>query len=116
MSESQSMTRPISIQELRAVVFKGRESWVVQCLEFDIAAQAPTLETLPVHLARALLAEIEHSQRRGEVPFTRLPRAPKKYWDMVPGATEEDRDAWRTFLPSFVDNRLSILRAESAPA
>ncbi len=113
MAES-SFTGSISIEELRAVVFKGRESWVVQCLEFDIAAQAPSLEALPVRLARALLAEIEFSQQRGEEPFSRLPRAPEKYWDMVPGATEEDREAWRPFLPGFVDNRLSILRAESA--
>jgi hypothetical protein len=114
MAKPSFTTGPIAVQSLRAVVFKGRESWVVQCLEYDIAAQAPSLEALPVRLARALLAEIEFSQQRGEVPFSTLPRAPEKYWDMVPGATEEDRDAWRPFLPGFVDDRLSILRAASA--
>ena len=37
----------MAMQQLRVVVFQEEGAWVAQCLEYDIGAQAPDLNTLP---------------------------------------------------------------------
>lgn len=102
-------------RQLRVVVFKGRKSWVAQCLEYDIAAQSADLETLPFQLARAILAEIELSRSQGVEPFSKLPPAPERYAALVPGARQEDQRSWRNLLPGFLSG-LNVLRAELGTA
>ena len=95
--------------EFRVVVFRGFTKWVAQCLERDIAAQADTLSELPAKLARALAAEIQFSEERGEPAFELLPSAPVRYFAMWEGANEvADPGPWTSvpveILPKLADN------------
>jgi hypothetical protein len=65
---------------IRAVAFEHGDHWVAQCLEYDIATQARTLDDLLYELERIIAAHILGS--RGRTPFANLPRAPSVFWQM----------------------------------
>ncbi len=72
-------TRKVAI---RAVVFQEDDWLYAQCLEYDIAAQARTLESLTHELQRIILGHMAICEENGLEPFRNLPRAPQKFWDM----------------------------------
>lgn len=88
--------------KLKVIVFKGAERWVAQCLDFDIAAQARSIDDLPLALSRAILAEIETARQRGESAFHRLPAPPRKYLEMSGPPLRSE--AWLRCLPRFVED------------
>lgn len=69
-------------QEVRLVVFKDGDSWVAQCLEYDIGAQASNLDDLQNRFIVAFKAECEESLKRNGAPFEGIPAAPKHFHDM----------------------------------
>lgn len=87
--------QPITAIEVRVVFFRGSSKWVAQCLEYDIATQADSLEQLETRLVQALNAEVEFSRRLDKQAFTRLPKAPERYWAMWRGATDFDAKPWK---------------------
>jgi hypothetical protein len=81
-------------ETLRVVVFWEGESWIAQCLEYDICAQAPDVDTLRSRLAVALDAEWE----AGGNSFSGIEKAPEhffKKWERctsrIQPASESDR-------------------------
>jgi hypothetical protein len=68
---------------VRVLVFRGKQRWVAQCLEFDLAAQADTLDGLWERLQMALEAERTLSASYGREPFKSLPPAPPRYLEMA---------------------------------
>ena len=60
------MTDPI-----RVIVFRDANLWVAQCLEYDIGAQAPDLDTLKARLAVTLAVEKATSVELHGTPFHR---------------------------------------------
>ena|GEM_PF-1551862 len=100
--------RDSDLLEHRVVIFRGKEGismsddrvirvvqfregpWLVaQCLEVDIAAQAKTENDLLYQLSRLLVGRVLASEMLGVDPFTTLPPAPKKYWDLYSKATSQ---------------------------
>ncbi|PYF04067.1 hypothetical protein BJ122_10445 [Rhodopseudomonas faecalis] len=67
---------------IRAVLFQQDEVWCAQCLEHDIAAEAPTLDALKDEMEAVLAIQAELSLSHGKEPFADLPRAPEKYFRM----------------------------------
>jgi hypothetical protein len=67
---------------IRAVVFQEGEWLCAQCLEYDLVAQAKSLERLSRALQRLLVAHVAVRQHHKQQPFRDLPRAPEKYWAM----------------------------------
>ena len=67
---------------IRAVLFQESGNWCGQCLEHDIAAEAPTLEALKSELEQILSIQAEISLEHGQEPYSSLPRAPAKYFAM----------------------------------
>ena len=67
---------------IKAVLFKEGDWWVGQCLDHDIVAQAKSAKDLAYEIQRAVIGHIVVSKQEGLVPFSSLPRAPQKYWDM----------------------------------
>ena len=64
---------------IRIVAFKEGDTWIAQCLEVDISAQASDLNTLSDRIEVAIEAE---------KPFTGIARAPDhffKMWESVSG-------------------------------
>ncbi|MBI4183216.1 MAG: hypothetical protein HY521_04375 [Proteobacteria bacterium] len=67
---------------LRVVAYKEGDTWVAQCLEYDIGAQAPDLDELWVRFSIAFEAEkTESSERHGE-PFAGIAPAPTEFKEM----------------------------------
>ncbi len=71
--------------ELRVLVHKDCDVWTAQCLEYDIGAQAPDLDTLKRRLDLTLRVELNQSLARTGRPFGGIEPAP----DHVFAAFEE---------------------------
>ena len=56
-----------------------RDCWVAQCLEHDIGAQAPDIDTLNVRLGVVLNAELNESLERHGKPFAGIDPAPARF-------------------------------------
>lgn len=67
---------------IHAVAFQNGASWVAQCLEFDIATQAPSLDGLMYELQRILVGHVFVARQEKQEPFERIPKAPQRYWEM----------------------------------
>jgi hypothetical protein len=74
---------------VRVVQFQEGSWLVAQCLEVDIAAQAKTESDLVYQLSRLLVGRILASEMLGVDPFTTLPPAPKRYWDLYSEAISQ---------------------------
>lgn len=71
---------------VRAVAFRNGQNWVAQCLEYDIATQAKTLDALLYELERIVVAHLCVAEKEGTRPFNGISRAPKRFWEMYRGA------------------------------
>ena len=67
---------------IRAVVFQEGEWLCARCLEYDLVAEAKSLEQLSRALRRLLAAHVAVRLRHKQQPFRDLPPAPEKYWTM----------------------------------
>jgi hypothetical protein len=73
-----------NIAQIRTVVFREEDLYIAQCIDFDIATQAPDIDTLLDRLELTVEAECALSSDRGEEPFSRIPPAPNyfhKLWE-----------------------------------
>lgn len=78
---------------IRAIAFKDSGFWCVQCLEYDIAAQAETIPDLRKELARVLLAYVLTSaELKREHPFAGLPPAPRRFFEMYDSIESSKED------------------------
>lgn len=68
--------------KIRVIAFKEDDLWVAQCLEYDIGAQAPDLETLNLRLRLALMLEAKESEKNNGEPFSGIEKAPQHYFDL----------------------------------
>ena len=67
---------------IRAVVFQDGEIWIAQCIEYDIAVQAPDVPTVLDKLQ--LTIDAEHAMCDGQRMCDRISPAPNYYhhlWD-----------------------------------
>jgi hypothetical protein len=67
---------------MRVIVFKDDGQWVAQCLEHDIGAQGPDVDTLMTRLEVVLNAECKASLDKGEEPFKGIDPAPARFQQM----------------------------------
>ncbi len=61
-------------------------TWSAQCLEYDIATQAKSLDDLYYEIERMIAGYIVVSRELGLEPFEQLPAAPEKFWKLFAGA------------------------------
>ncbi len=74
------MTNEISV---RVVFFQEDETWVAQCLEYDIAAFAKRMRDLPKAFNRAIAANVCANHDMGREGLEGIPPAPQRYRRMV---------------------------------
>ncbi len=92
--------RTMDRTKIRAVVFQDGGMWVGQCLEYDIGAQADSLEKLDRYLEIAIAATRRESRERSGKEFAGVPPAPehfRKLWerragDFTPQGVSPDRN------------------------
>ena len=68
--------------QIRVIAFQEGDTWSAQCLEYDIGAQAPDLETLYVRVVLAIGAERAESIKRNGKPFAGIGPAPERFHEM----------------------------------
>lgn len=68
--------------QIRVVVFRDGASWVAQCLEYDIGAQAADLDDLSARLQLALTVEHRTSVELHGTPFAGIAAAPEYFHEM----------------------------------
>lgn len=64
---------------VRFVVFRENEFWVAQCLEYDIGAQAGSLQQIQIRTSAALQCELEESLIRYGTPLSGLGGTPHQF-------------------------------------
>jgi hypothetical protein len=79
---AQKVVHPKIIRPFRVIVVQEEEWLSARVLEYNLAAQARTLDGLYVELERVVLGHVAARREHGQEPFEDMPRAPKKYWDM----------------------------------
>ena len=74
----------VSLKRFKVVLIEHQQdSWCsAQCLEWDIAVQAQGVEKTLLELHRVLKGHIAISEKMNIPPFKKLPKAPKKFWDL----------------------------------
>jgi hypothetical protein len=68
--------------DIRAVVYKEGEWWVIQLLEYDLATQVRRFEDVPSEFRRLILAQMLVNAEDGVEPFYGFSKAPQRYWKM----------------------------------
>ncbi|HKJ00448.1 MAG TPA: hypothetical protein VKB51_18405 [bacterium] len=69
------------IVRLSILFIEGEEWWSAQCLEYDIAVQAKTMNDLFYEMERVLVSQIALDEELGRVPFEGIGRAPAQFWE-----------------------------------
>lgn len=67
---------------LRVIAFKEGDTWVAQCLEYDISASASDLDDLYGRLMLTIQMDRESSIQIHGKPFAGLERAPHHFFDL----------------------------------
>jgi hypothetical protein len=71
--------------ELDVVIFQRDKWWIAQGLQYDIGAQAYTVEDAMYQFERALMGHIAICAENDVEPFASLPAAPNGYWKKYSG-------------------------------
>jgi hypothetical protein len=67
---------------IHTVVFKSRDWWIIQGLEYNFVTCTRRLEDVPGEIRRWLLVLFVASRKYGVEPFTGYSPAPRKFWEM----------------------------------
>lgn len=104
-------------KELHVLVFKDDDLWIAQCLEYDIAVQARTIEELEENFVCSIIAHVMSSIEDKEAPFSTLPETPKEFWDMFQRAKQfRDPLQIETSSSNFESDILDLIPREAVMA
>lgn len=73
---------------IRVIAYRDGDSWVAQCLEYDISAQGSDFDTAMQRLEIVVNAQCEYTQREYGQAFARIDPAPQAFtarWDRMAG-------------------------------
>jgi hypothetical protein len=63
------------------LVLREGEFLVIQCLEYDVAAQGRSIDEVVIDVERAFLGQLVAYMEIGEDPYSKLGKAPEFYWE-----------------------------------
>ena len=75
-------------EALRVVAFREGETWVAQCLEYDIQAQGSTFQCATRRLRGAVSSEARYTTDKHGEPFKGIDAAPSMYVDLFESAEQ----------------------------
>ena len=67
---------------LNIVLMEYPEYWSAQCLQYDIGAQAQSLDDVMYELQRSIMGHFAICNQLEVEPFSNLPAAPRRYWKL----------------------------------
>ena len=94
---------------LHVLVIREGEQLVAQCIEYDIAAQAPTLGELQARFDLAIVATVALAIEHGEDPFANVGPAPAWYVEEFKRAVRLGGER-RVEIPQEILSRKQIAR------
>lgn len=102
---------------MRVLLLKEDTVWVAQCLEYDIAAQGPTIAVAKDAFVRTFAAQIAVAFHHRDEPLATFEKAPTYYWNLFNKA-ECLADPIRIFdpikiPPAFMINAMQKTLADS---
>jgi hypothetical protein len=108
------MTKPETDKkhELTLTIFlqKDGNAWVAQCLEYDIAAQAPAIEEVKLRFMKTVRQQIMIDLQEQRMPLEDLGQAPEHFFDAVTNASQNGPE-----LPVFIPvERKAMIRARAS--
>jgi len=65
----------------KVVVFQDQDWVCAQCLDYDLAARAKTLDDCLYEFQRVMMGRIAIAVEHGVPPFEGVPPAPRRFWD-----------------------------------
>ena len=77
--------------QIRAIAFQEGDVWVVQGIEYDIAAHASDPAKVPAAFTRAILENAAIAKHLGRKPLEGIKPAPDRYREMFERASTEVR-------------------------
>jgi hypothetical protein len=99
-----AQSAPDGLKEVRVVVFREEDMYVAQCLEFDIATQAPDIEAVLDRLDLTIEAECQMSMEANGKPFDGIAPAPVHFhhlWEKGSVAITRKNVSLESHLPSY---------------
>jgi hypothetical protein len=84
---------------IHTVVYKSRDWWIIQGLEYDFVTCTRRLEDVPGEIRRWLLVLFVASRQHRVEPFTGYAPAPRKFWEMYEKAEPLTAAIQRVELP-----------------
>lgn len=69
------------VGKLDVVIFQRDEWWVAQVLQYDLGAQALSVDDALYEIERSIAGHIAICLENGVTPFSQLGPAPQVYWD-----------------------------------
>lgn len=72
---------PVSV-----LILREAETWVTQCLEYDIAAQGKTITEAMTNFQRTFIGQILVDIASGREPLEGVPQALPEYWKLFEAA------------------------------
>ena len=85
--------------KLSVLLRREVESWVAQCLEYDIAAQGKTIAEAKDAFARTFAGQVFVDLHHGVQPLAGFTQAPMEYWQEFKGA-ERLADRQPIYIPT----------------
>jgi hypothetical protein len=65
----------------KIVVFQDQDWVCAQCLDYDVAARARTLDDCLYEFQRVMMGRIAIGLENGVAPFDGVPKAPRRFWE-----------------------------------
>lgn len=75
-------------ERLKILLFTEGSTWIAQCLQFDITAQADSHPKALERLEVLFWAQHYLDVQAGRAPFSAALKAPKRYWEMFKQGTK----------------------------
>ncbi len=86
--------------QVRVVIFQDEKEWIAQCLEYDICAQASSLDEVVYRLHLTIASERDYATKRNRVPFEGIEQAPPHFHKLY----ENAGGTYAPSMPSLTNN------------
>ncbi|HUA33938.1 MAG TPA: hypothetical protein VMA09_10065 [Candidatus Binataceae bacterium] len=70
----------MAANNLQFLLFTQRPTYVIQCLQYDIAAQGKSPDEALRSLVSLFRAQKSYDEREGQTPFSTLESTPPEFW------------------------------------
>jgi hypothetical protein len=69
------------VLELRVLLYVQNDTWIAQCIDFDIASQAESPKQVIESFERVFAAQLLYDQHKGKQPLEGIAPAPQHFFE-----------------------------------